>query len=71
MNIHPFPPSSYVDMSGPYAVLAAPIAGDEPPVPPEGSMLSYDAAGAQAWRGGWLHVLGGGHGGERMHHRRR
>ena len=36
MNIHPFPPSSSVDVSGPLAVLAAPRASGETAGHPRG-----------------------------------
>ena len=45
MNIHPFPPSSSVDVSAPAEVLAAARPVGEPAYPSEGSMPSANAAG--------------------------
>ena len=47
--------------------MAAPKAGGEPALPSEGSMPSYDAAGALGGRVRWPYWPSGG---QRQHHRR-
>jgi len=68
VNIHPFPPSSSVDVSGSSAATAAPSAVGEPAFLSDGSITSADAAGVLGGRFGWLYWPEGG---QRQHHCRR
>ena len=65
VNIHPFPPSSSVDVSALAEVLAAARPGGEPAYPSKGSMPLADAAGALGGRVGWPYWPEGG---QRQHH---
>ena len=65
VNIHPFSPSSSVDVSAPAVVLAAARASGEPAHSSEVSILSAGAAGALGGRVGWRYWPGGG---QRRHH---